>query len=317
MKAIVTGASGFVGSCLVQNLINSGFEVASLGRKELKDVPKFRQELIKSSAYLSLDLDDYIKCEKVLKENGFCGEELKYFFHLAWGGNVRLSDLDVEKQSRNIPRTIASYNIASGLGAKRYIFCGTMEESFAEEYTKLDHIFETKYNRHVVYALAKLTARKALKISYKKDGPEILFATNSHVMGPGDDKDSFLQVALSKIIKGEDIIMSSGEQIFDVIDVLDCANAYVAIAEKGVLGSSYWVGSGHPRKLKDYVIEMNGIFPSVNIEFGKIPFSDVVLNRSTFSIEKLTKDTNFLPKFSFRESVTKLANHLNSASVKV
>ena len=35
MKAIVTGASGFLGSHLVANLIKEGFQVAEIGRKKV------------------------------------------------------------------------------------------------------------------------------------------------------------------------------------------------------------------------------------------------------------------------------------------
>ena len=114
---------------------------------------------------------------------------------------------------------IAKNYIAEFLNVDRYIFCGTMEEKWAELYTNLNYKNETKFNRHVVYALAKITARQALKLRYINNGPDILFATNSHVMGPGDTRDSFLQVSLKKILNKEDINMSSGEPIFDVINV--------------------------------------------------------------------------------------------------
>ena len=39
----------------------------------------------------------------------------------------------------------------------QYIFCGTMEEAFAYEYTKMDYNMSSKYNRHVV-SLAKISA---------------------------------------------------------------------------------------------------------------------------------------------------------------
>lgn len=151
-----------------------------------------------------------------------------------------------------------------------------------------------------------------LSCDTKKRGPEVLFGTNSHVMGPGDDKDSFLQVALGKILRKEDIAMSSGDQIFDVINVKDCAKAYVAIAKKGNLGASYLIGSGSPRKLKQYVEEMNELFPSVTIQYGSMPFNDVLLDKKVFSIDRLIADTDFSPSLSFSSSVVELANYLRS-----
>jgi len=312
MKAIVTGASGFIGSYLVAELINEGFKVAAIGRKNIENLSTIRKNLLKGSNYFILDLDNADQIKSKLKEGGFFGTDLKYFFHLAWGGNNALSDLDVEAQTKNISRTIATYDIAQDLNADRYIFCGTMEESFAEVYENLDYKNQTKYNRHVVYALAKISARNALKIRYVNGGPELIFGTNSHTMGLGDVRDSFLQVLLEKILNKEDIFMSSGEQVFDVINVTDCAKAYVSIAKKGVLGTSYWIGSGDPKKLKEYVEIMNNLFPPVKIKYGTLPYNDVLLDKKIFNINKIKSDTGFSPLISFSETVKGLAKYLKS-----
>lgn len=316
MKAIVTGASGFIGSQLVAYLVKNNYKVVGISRRNIKSLHHMRQKLLRGSIYLENNLSNLEDLKKRLLDLGFFGADLDFVFHLAWKGNVQTSDLDVSAQNRNVEFTINSYKLANILSAKRYIFCGTMEESFAKSYTKLDYKVESKYNRHVVYALAKVTARQALKLLYKKKSSEILFATNSHVIGPCDDKDSFLQVALSKILKKEDIEMSSGEQNFDVINVVDCARAYLAIAKYGITGSSYWVGSGQPCKLRDYVEIMNKLFPRVNIKYGSLSYNDLIIEKEIFSIQKLIKDTGFEPNYSFVESVKELARYLKINNFK-
>ena len=310
MKAIVTGASGFVGSRLVLELVRKGYQVAAIGRKSFDSLPIFRKDLLKDSQYLQLDLDSIELLETRLVDLKFDTPGEKIFFHLAWGGKSRLSDLDVSAQCNNIARTIDTYDLAGRLGVSRYIFCGTMEEAFAEKFTHLDHRMDKMFNRHSIYALAKVSARQALKWRYETCGTDIVFATNSHVMGPFDDKDSFLQVALAKILKGLNVEMSSGRQLFDVINVADCAEAIIAIANKGKLGESYWIGSGHPRPLIDFVDEMNFLFPRVNIISGSLPYNDVILDEKVFEIDKLVSDTGFNPTRSFANSVKELALHL-------
>lgn len=316
MKAIVTGASGFVGSRLVAELVKNNYDVVGISRSNLKLLPNNRQLLLSNSIYLQNSLNNLDDLTKNLSDLGFTGPDLDFVFHLAWKGNAQTSDLDVSAQNNNVGFTINSYELANRLRAKRFVFCGSMEESFAERYTELDYKIDDKYNRHVIYALAKITARQALKLLYKKSGPDILFGTNSHVMGPGDDKDSFLQVTLSKILQGKDIKMSSGEQNFDVINVADCATAYLAIAKYGITGSTYWVGSGKPNKLKNYVEEMNRLFPRVNIEYGALNYNDVIIKKDVFNIQKLNEDTGFKPYYSFTESVVELANYLKIYNIK-
>jgi nucleoside-diphosphate-sugar epimerase len=313
MKAIVTGASGFIGSHLVCELIKDGFKVAAIGRKNFKSLPSIRKTLLKNSVYFNFDLDKPYQIKSILKKNGFSGAQLKYFFHFAWGGYNGLSDLNIEAQNKNISRTLLTYEIANFLSADRYIFCGTMEESFAELFTNLSYKNETKYNRHVVYALAKISARQALKLRYSKNGPDLLFGTNSHTMGPGDTRDSFLQTSLEKILNKQNLKISSGEQFFDVINVKDCARAYLSISKKGKLGESYWIGSGKPKKLKEYVEIMNNLFSGPKIKYRTLSYDDVFLEKKIFNIDKIKLDTGFFPLYKFSDTVIQLADYLRSS----
>jgi nucleoside-diphosphate-sugar epimerase len=312
MKVIVTGASGFIGTRLVAELIVSGYQVAAVGRKHTDSISISRTQFLAGSKYIQGDLNHISIIEDQLRNSGYSGDQLFAVIHLAWGGKERLSDLDVDAQCRNIATTIECYEMAVRLEASRFLFCGSMEEAFAQQYTFLDYHRDSLYNRHVVYALAKSSARQALKSVWRLGAPDIIFGTNSHVIGPGDDKDSFLQVALTNILSGKDISMSSGEQRFDVINVSDCAKAYIAIAEKGLNGSEYWVGSGESRPLRDYVEEMNSTFPSVNIFYGSAPFNDVRLNSEVFDTKRTTLETGFTPSISFLESIQELAFYLLS-----
>lgn len=314
-KAIVTGASGFIGSKLVSLLNKQGYQVLALGRKPFDHLPQNKKSFLENSKYLAIDLDDINSSRTILSDFGFA-VDIDFAFHLAWFGEKRLSDLSIEAQIKNVSRTTQLYELFASLGVKRFVFVGTMEEAFAIEYTNLNYYKDSKYNRHVIYALAKLAARNALKLIYEKNKPELLFATNSHVMGPGDDKDSFLQVALSKFIRGEDIVMSSGEQNFDVIDVEDCAMAYLAIAENGLNCASYWVGSGRPRQLKDYIGCMQKLYPHVSVKYGAIPYNDIILDLDTFDIQSLTQDTGFKPTLSFMDSVHRLRDFLIDEDAK-
>jgi nucleoside-diphosphate-sugar epimerase len=126
-------------------------------------------------------------------------------------------------------------------------------------------------------------------------------------MGEDDDKDSFLQVTLQKLVNGDDLIFSSGEQVFDVVSLEDCTLGYYLICEKGISGQEYWVGSGDPRRLREYVERMYRLFPSVKeMQFGKLPYNDIVLSKGDFSIENLVKDTGYKPAMSYEQTVKNL-----------
>ena len=130
-------------------------------------------------------------------------------------------------------------------------------------------------------------------------------------MGPDDDKDSFLQVTLQKLIDGDELIFSSGEQYFDVISDYDCALGYYLIGEYGKSNSEYWVGSGDPQRLRNYVIRMYDLYPSgKELQFNKLPYNDIVLTPEIFSTDKLFEDTGFEPTMTYEDTVKSLYNSL-------
>lgn len=306
-KAIVTGASGFIGSALVRELIESEIHVVAIGRKCWEDI--CRQRLSNSSflTYIRLDMFEINKLSDLLTEKKWEVGDDCVFFNFAWGGATKLSDLDINAQMKNVTWTTNAFKVASELNCTKFIHVGTMEEAFTKKYLALDYQKNTEYNRHVIYSVAKLASRNVLKMMAYDMNTDLIICTNSHVMGPNDDKDSFLQVTLEKLIKGDELQFSNGEQVFDVISVKDCARAYYYVANFGKPLSEYWIGSGRPRKLREYVEIMYNLYPSIKpMQFGKMPYNDISLTMEDFNIKPLIKDTGFHHIQSYEDTVHEL-----------
>lgn len=310
-KAIVTGATGFIGSVFVEYLTQRSVSVLALGRKDIKDVSETRRRKLKDAQYLQIDMREIGSLKAEMDRIGWACGDACVFFHLAWGGVHKLSDLDVEAQLQNVAWSVNALQVSADIGCARFIQVGTMEEAFTYRYFELDHRHDKAYNRHVVYSAAKIAARYALTVKASELGMDFIYVLHSHVMAPDDDKDSFLQVTLRKLVEGEELIFSSGEQYFDVVSARDCALGYFLICEKGVPGSEYWVGSGDPRRLREYVERMYRLYPSAQpMQFGKLPYNDVVLSEADFSIAKLVADTGYEPTMTFEETVQELYGSL-------
>jgi len=310
-KAIVTGATGFIGASFVQFLTTKGIDVIALGRKPLTEVKESRRKKIKDSKYINLNMKKIDSLdEKIAQINWDIGNEC-VFFNLAWGGENRLSDLDIHAQMKNVLWSVVALEVSVEIGCSRFIQVGTMEEAFTHSYLKLDHNKNDQYNRHVIYSTAKIAAKNALKLKASTLDIEYIYVLHSHVMGADDDKDSFLQVTLQKLVQGDDLIFSSGKQYFDVISLEDCALGYYLICKKGIPNEEYWVGSGDPRRLREYVERMYRLFPSnKEMQFGKLPYNDIVLSKEDFSIENLVKHTGYKPLMSYEQTVSDLHKSL-------
>lgn len=311
-KAIVTGATGFIGSAFVEYLSNRGIDVLALGRKHPTEISAAKLKKLSDSTYYQIDMGDIGRLPQALNEMGWTAGPGCIFFNLAWGGESGLSDLNVAAQLRNVTEAVSALEAADQIGCARFIHVGTMEEAFTQRYLDLDHHHNTQYNRHVIYSVAKMAAKQALEVKALQQGMDFIYVLHSHVMGPHDDKDSFLQVTLQKLMRGEELIFSTGEQYFDVISVEDCVLGYFLICQKGKPGKTYWVGSGEPQRLREYVERMYSMFPSGReMQFGKLQYNDLVLDKTVFSIEGLVQDTGYEPTLTYEETVKVLHEHLS------
>lgn len=310
-QAIVTGATGFIGSAFVKHLTDRGMQVLALGRRPLGDVEPPKQKLLREASYVCIDMHEISSLPSLFSAVGWQADSDAVFFNLAWGGVDTLSDLNVDAQMANVVWSMNALHMAYSIGCSRFIQVGTMEEAFTYKYLMLDWHCHGEYNRHVVYSAAKIAAKYALTLTAGSLGIDFIYVLHSHVMGPHDDKDSFLQVLLTKLLTGQPLIFSSGEQLFDVISVTDCAEGYFLICTLGVPGKEYWVGSGNPRPLRNYIERMYGLFPSgQELQFGKMPYNDVTLTEEDFSITALQEDTGYRPRMTYEDTVQALYKHI-------
>lgn len=312
-QAIITGATGFIGSSFVQHLIDQGIRVLAMGRKEPHEVNEARWKNLQGAQYINLDMGSIATLQSHIEAIKWKVGPECVFFNLAWSGADRLSDLNIEAQLRNVKESVDALEVAYRIGCSRFIQVGTMEEVFTHKYLELDHHCHSFFNRHVVYSVAKIAAKQALEVRSSQLGIDFIYVLHSHVMGPNDDKDSFLQMTLLKLIRGDDLVFSSGEQYFDVISLDDCALGYYLICHRGTPGKVYWVGSGKPQRLRDYVERMYALYPSgKEMQFGRLPYNDVVLDKEEFSITELAKDTGYAPQMTYEQTVKQLHDHLIS-----
>ncbi len=310
-KAIVTGATGYIGSVFVEYLNQKNIEVLALGRKDYKDISQIRKSKLKGAQYLKINMKEILSLKNEISKISWDVGDSCVFFNLAWGGESKLSDLDIEAQMRNVIWSVNALQVANLLGCEKFIQVGTMEEAFTYKYLELDYHKNNEYNRHVIYSVAKIAAKKALQIKSSKLGIDLIYVLHSHVMAPDDDKDSFLQVTLQKLINNDELIFSTGEQLFDVVSAKDCAQGYYLICEKGISGKDYWVGSGHPKRLREYVERMYKLYPSrKEMQFGKFAYNDIKLSEDDFSIDSLVEDTGYKPTMTYEQIVNELYESL-------
>ena len=141
--ALITGATGFIGSWLTKLFLHHNIRVVAFGRKPWEQVDPQRLAAHKLLTHIPLSQEQLSSVPKYLEAAGIGAVQLgsnAVFYNLAWGSSGGLSDLDVAGQMGNVLASQQAFLLAEALGCKRLVQIGTMEEAFTEAYLPLDSI---------------------------------------------------------------------------------------------------------------------------------------------------------------------------------
>ena len=225
MRALVTGASGFIGSHLARLALDEGHEVTALVRpgSSLHRLDDVRDRL----QLLEGDLADAPALEKPLSHRtpDVC-------LHLAWYAEPGGKCLWAHENLDCLTGSLAFVRVLHAVGCPRLVIAGTS----VEYDTSTEHVSETSpIHPANLYAAAKhslfLTAS-----NLDVDGCSVATARIFSVYGPWEDPRRLVPYVISRLLAGKPCELTGGEQIRDYSHVEDAAGAMWAIAKSSVVG---------------------------------------------------------------------------------
>lgn len=288
--AIVTGANGFLGKAIVQELLEQSVQVISLVHS-LHD----SSEEIRNSKIIECGLDDYLSvAEKIAVYKP------DVFYHLAWAGTSGTLRADERIQLANVQGTCDAVRLAVSSGCSKFIFASSiMEYEVAAEINNMN-----SPGINSIYSTAKLSADYMGRIIANNLGIQYISALISNVYGPGEKSPRLINSSIRKLLNGEHLSLSPCEQLYDFIFITDAAKMFVAIGEKGVSGRIYYIGNQNVYPLKHFMtILRDEIDPKADLGFGDLPFNGVSLTYNEFNKELLCLDTGVKPMVPFSEGI--------------
>ncbi|MEG0485880.1 MAG: NAD(P)-dependent oxidoreductase [Oscillospiraceae bacterium] len=292
--AVITGASGMLGSTLVELLANDGCKVYAAvreGSKKLVNIPK--KENI-----------DIVECSLenlwLLKKK--IPVQCDMFFHFAWGDTFGKGRNDMDSQIANISYTIDAVRVANALNCKVFVGAGSQAE-YGRSDGKLT--LSTACFPENGYGMAKLCAGQMSRTECEAFGMRHVWARILSVYGPRDNAYTLVSSTVRKLLKGEMPALTKGEQMWDYIYSLDAAKALCLMAQKGVHGAVYPLGSGNAMPLHEYMeILRDMIDEDLPLGFGVVPYADRQVMHLQADISALTHDTGFVPQVGFKEGIS-------------
>lgn len=292
-SAIITGATGSIGTALIEQLISKNIEVLVFCRENSKRNTNIPDNPLVTKRKCSL--------EDLSSVENDTGKNYDVFYHFGWDGTTGSARNDMYLQNRNIRYTLDAVNVAEKFGCKRFIGAGSQAE-----YGRVDGILtpDTPTFPEMGYGIGKLCAGQMSRVLCEEKKIIHIWTRILSVYGPCDGASSMVMSTIRKLLKGEKPSFTKGEQLWDYLYSKDAAKAMYLLGEKGISGKTYCIGSGTTQTLKEYIETIkNQINPNADMGYGEIPYSEKQVMHLCADIENLVKDTGFEADYSFEEGI--------------
>ncbi|MCH5164746.1 MAG: NAD(P)-dependent oxidoreductase [Clostridiales bacterium] len=299
-KAIVTGANGFIGKQLVSALLSKNIEVVAVA-------PRFDEILLNDNRIVCLNCKDKtpFDLEEALKD--FNADVL---FHLAWSGVSGSIRADYNIQLDNVRLACDYAALAAKINCKRFIYASSIVEMETYEYLQSDDANPTG---GYIYGAGKLAAHLMAETVAKQAGIDFIPVIITNIYGVGEKSARLINTSIRKLLNGEHCSFTEGKQTYDFIYITDAIASIVEVAEKGKAFSRYYIGSGSPKPLKEFLLEMKDVVaPNAVLGLGDLPFNGIDIDYAQFKLKKVEQDTGYKNKVSFRDGIKMTMDFIKS-----
>jgi dihydroflavonol-4-reductase len=255
MKALVTGATGFVGGAVVRALVHSGIDVRVIARagSDLQNIQNLTVERVEG------DLRDQASLHKALTG---CQQLYHVAAHYALWAKDPAIFYDV-----NVTGTKNLLEVARDVGTERIVYCSTIgaiglppggglgtEETPVSLEQMAGHYKRSKY----------LAEQEVLKLA--KAGLPVVIVNPSAPVGAGDVKPTPTGQIIVDFMKGR--MPAYIETGMNIVDVEDVAAGHLLAMQKGRIGERYILGNKNLmlREVFEILSRLTGIkAPSIKL----------------------------------------------------
>ncbi len=300
MKSIVTGGAGFIGSHLVDALIELGHDVTvldnfSTGRRENLDHVKGKVNLVECDLSVS---GEWVK--------NF--QDVDWVFHLAALADIVPSIQKPEAYFRaNVDGTFNVLQASNAAGVKKFIYaasssCYGIPDNYptpetAEIRPQYPYALTKRMGEELVMHWAQVYKLAALSCRFFN-----VYGTRSRTSGTYG---AVFGVFLAQKLANKPLtIVGDGEQTRDFTYVTDVAQALIAAAQSNEVGKIYNIGSGQ-------TVSVNRLVELLGGEKTHIPKRPGEPDCTFADISKINTELGWKPRVPIEEGVSKVVDSID------
>jgi UDP-glucose 4-epimerase len=297
--AVVTGGAGFIGSHMVDLLIEEGFEVRAIdnlvgGREE--NLAHHRNDPL---VFERRDIRSFAPDDKLFKGT-------KYVFHFAGIGDIVPSiEQPLEYMSANVQGTVHMLECARYAGVQKFVYAASSScYGLAKVPTRESHPIAPQYP----YALSKYQGEQACfhwHLVYRLPVNSIrifnAYGTRSRTSGAYG---AVFGVFLKQKLEGKPFtVVGDGTQVRDFLYVTDVARGFYKVATTERVGEVYNLGADNPQTVNRLVELLGG--PVVHI-----PKRPGEPDCTWADIVKIKTELGWTQKVGFEEGVQRILDNI-------
>ena len=232
-KILLTGASGFIGNELLKILLQRGYSVHVLTHsRSLPTQPNLTQH--------PLDICNAKGVEQLLSSMKFT-----HLLHFAWyvGEGCMMSPRNVEwlRTSIDLIQNFIRH------GGRHFLGAGSCVEY--DYHGALMREEETPLSNQTFYGACKNALCNIARHLCSQNGLRFQWVRIFNLYGPGEKSRRLMPSVIRSCLRGEDVLVSTGEQFLDYLYVSDSANAIADVFENE-LTDAVNISSGYPMQVR-------------------------------------------------------------------
>ena len=300
--AIVTGGAGFIGSHMVDLLLDNDFEVRVIDN--LSGGHERNLAHRKSDRRLHFEKVDICN----LESDNILFRGAKFVFHFAGIGDIVPSiENPIAYMHTNIQGTIRVLEASRSARIEKFVYAASSScYGLASTPTREDHNIDPQYP----YALSKYQGEQAVFHWHQVYGLpvnsiRIFNAYGTRVRTTGAYGAVFGVFFKQKLEGKPYTVVGNGNQTRDFIYVTDIANAFLEAAQTSKNGQVYNVGTGTPQKINHLVEILGG-------EIVFIPERPGEPESTCANIGKITTELGWQPIVSFEAGVAMMQDDIEN-----
>lgn len=296
-KVIVTGANGFIGSSLIKKMVANNVEVVAIDITFTNDRLPQTNLITKIESTVDATLTDKIPA------GGYDA-----LYHFAWRGVNGAEKADPMVQLANIQMAVGCANICREMNVKKYLCAGTVAENATFSLSNLEQT-----NGGMMYGVAKHACRLITEDYCKNIGQKFVWMQFSNIYGVGNKTGNLVSYTLGELMKDKVATFGPALQPYDFIYVDDLIEAVYRLGANETKKAFYYIGSGSPSILKEYLLRIGRLAGSADkIGIGICPDDGIKYSIDMFNNKALVEEIGEYVCTDFDNGIKKTIEWLKS-----